>query len=154
MEETDWKDKLLDLLKDFRVIESSKDETLNNFRQFCEFIAEPAFESLSEELKKYKIKSKFLILKGKSISFSVNFARLKIDNFHYIICLPNNSLELKLKLRIRGRTNIKSLVSEREEPFMKEVSPAEILNLSKEDLIHDVIEHYRNFNYEALTMPE
>ncbi len=37
---------------------------------------------------------------------------------------------------------------------MKDVLPSEILKLPKEDLIMDVIKHYRNFSYEILTKNE
>jgi len=59
-----------------------------------------------------------------------------------------------LKLRIRGRKSKKSTIEEKELPFMKEVLPADILKLKKEDLIRDIIKHFRNFNFEALTKIE
>ena len=34
---------------------------------------------------------------------------------------------------------------------MPGLSPAQVLKLSKEDVILDVIEQYRNFNYETVT---
>jgi hypothetical protein len=37
---------------------------------------------------------------------------------------------------------------------MKDVLPSEILKLPKENLILDVIKHYRNFSYEILTNTE
>ena len=46
------------------------------FDQFCEFIAEPAYESLKEELKQYNIKSGFNKEKGKSINFQIDFFSL------------------------------------------------------------------------------
>lgn len=154
MAEIDWEDQLASFFEDLRVIEECKSETPDNFNQFCEFIAEPSFESLSEELRKYGIKSKFRTQKGKSISFEVNFPKSRIDNFHYIICLPKNSLELKLQLRIRWRRNKRSVLQEKEEPFMESVKPSEILRLPKEDLIRDVIEHYKDYSYEAFIKPE
>jgi hypothetical protein len=151
MEENGWRKSLSNFLEDLRIIEECKGETPENFNQFCEFIAEPSFESLSEELRKYGIKSEYRIKKRKWISFEVKFPKSRIDNFHYIIILPKNSIELKLKLRTRGRRTKKSLIEEKEEPFMKDVLPSEILKLPKEDLILDVIKHYRNFSYEILT---
>ena len=154
MEENGWKKSLSNFLEDLRIIEECKGETPENFNQFCEFIAEPSFESLSEELRKYGIKSKYLIKKRKWISFEVKFPKSRIDNFHYIIILPKNSVELKLKLRVRGRRTKRSLIQEKEDFFMKDVLPSEILKLPKEDLILDVIKHYRNFSYEILTKTE
>ena len=154
MEDNGWKKSLSNFLEDLRIIEECKGETPENFNQFCEFIAEPSFESLSEELRKYGIKSKYRIKKKKWISLEVKFPKSRIDNFHYIIILPKNSIELKLKLRVRGRRTKRSLVEEKEEFFMKDILPSEILKLPKEDLILDVIKHYRNFSYEILTKNE
>jgi hypothetical protein len=154
MEEKGWQKSLSNFLEDLRIIEECKGETPENFNQFCEFIAEPSFESLSEELRKYGIKSKYRIKKRKWISLEVKFPKSRIDNFHYIIILPKNSIELKLKLRVRGRKTKKSLIEEKEDFFMKDILPSEILKLPKEDLIMDVIKHYRNFSYEILTKNE
>jgi guanylate kinase len=154
MEEDGWKKSLSNFLEDLRISEECKGETPENFNQFCEFIAEPSFESLSEELRKYGIKSEYKIKKRKWISFEVKFPKSRIDNFHYIILLPRNAVELKLKLRTRGRRTKKSLIEEKVETFMKDVLPSEILKLPKEDLILDVIKHYRNFSYEILTKTE
>lgn len=154
MEENGWKKSLSNFLEDLRIIEECKGETPENFNQFCEFIAEPSFEGLSEELRKYGIKSKYRIKKWKWISFEVKFPKSRIDNFHYIVILPKNSIELKLKLRVRGRKTKRSLIEEKEDFFMKDVLPSEILKLPKEDMIMDVIKHYRNFSYEILTKTE
>jgi hypothetical protein len=34
------------------------------------------------------------------------------------------------------------------------ICPAEVLKLTKDDVILDVLGHYRNFSYEALTSPD
>jgi len=154
MEENDWRKSLNNFLEDLRIIEECKGETPENFNQFCEFIAEPCFESLSEELRKYGIKSIYRMKKQKWISLEVKFPKSRIDNFHYIISLPKNSVELRLRLKTRGRRTKRSLIEEKEEPFMKDVLPSEILKLPKENLIMDVIKHYRNFTYEILTKTE
>ena len=52
---------------------------------------------------------------------------------------------------MRGRKNEKSQIEEREMPFMEDVDPDDILKLSQEELIQDVIEQYKDFNYNALT---
>jgi hypothetical protein len=153
MVKRDWRDDTRDLFEDLSIIEISKKETLDNFDQFCEFIAEPAFENLVDELKIYKIKAKFK-RKRDSIHFMMNFYRSNIDDFHYIISLPRNSIELKLKLTIKGRTNKKSPLKEKELQFMKDVDSSEVLKLKLEDLIKDVLDQYREFKYEALSKPE
>jgi len=151
---SDWKEDLTNFFEEFSIIETSKKEALEDFDQFCEFIVEPAFESLAEALKELGIKSKSRRTKDKSISFQINFPGSRIDNFQYIIFLPKNSLEMRLKLRIRGRKNKKSVMGQKEESFMEAVNPVGVLKLKKEDIIQDVIRHYRNYILEALTSSE
>jgi hypothetical protein len=151
---SDWKDDLRGLFEDFTIVETSKKETLEDFDQFCEFIAEPAFESLAEALKEFKIKAKSYRTKGKSITFQTNFPGMRIDNFQYAIILPKNSVELRLNLKIKGRKNSRSVMEKKEEPFMDSVNPKGLLKLKKEDIIQDVIGHYRNFVLTALTSPK
>ena len=151
---SDWKDDLRSLFEDFTIVETSKRETLEDFNQFCEFIAEPAFESLAEALKEFKIKAKSQRTKGKSITFQTNFTGMRIDNFQYTIILPKNSIELRLKLQIRGRRDSRSVMEKKEAPFMESVSPQGLLKLKKEDIIQDVIGHYRNFIFASLTSPK
>lgn len=150
----DWKENLASFFDGYRIIERSKADTIKNFDQFCEFVAEPAFESLGEELENYRITSKIKKDRGKSITFQINFPKSKVENFLYIIVFPKNSLELQLKLLIKGRKNINSPTDCTESRFMKDVAPAEILKLKKEDLIQDVIEHYRNFCFKAATQTD
>lgn len=154
MAKTDWKDELANFMDDLRVVDECKAEAPEKFNQFCEFIAESSFDGLSEELRNYGIKSKVRKDKGKSIGFEVSFPKSKVDNFHYIIRLPNNALDLKLRLLIRVRKNKKSRIEEKEVPFMKHIRPSEVLKLAKEELIQDVIKHYKKFIYEALIHPE
>jgi hypothetical protein len=151
---SDWKDDLRGLFEDFTIVETSKKETLEDFDQLCEFIAEPAFESLAEALKEFKIKAKSYRTKGKSITFQTNFPGMRIDNFQYAIILPKNSVELRLNLKIKGRKNSRSVMEKKEEPFMDSVNPKGLLKLKKEDIIQDVIGHYRNFVLTALTSPK
>ncbi|NIM90240.1 MAG: hypothetical protein GTO17_04750 [Candidatus Aminicenantes bacterium] len=153
MAKRNWRDDTRDLFEDLSIIEISKKETLDNFDQFCEFIAEPAFENLADELKIYKIKAKFKRKKD-SVHFMMNFYRSNIDDFHYIISLPKNSIELKLKLTIKGRPNKKSPLVEKELQFMNDVDSPEVLKLKLEDLIKDILDQYRKFKYEALSKLE
>ena len=148
--ESDWKKNLTSFFEEYSIIETSKKETRDDFAQFCEFIVEPAFESLAEALKEFDISSKHKREKGKSVTFQINFPGSRIDNFQYIICLPKNSLELKLKLKLRGRKNNRSIAEEEEYPFMENVSPGDILKLKKEDIIQDIIRYYRKFTFEAI----
>jgi hypothetical protein len=148
---SDWKKDLASFFEEYAIIETSKKETLDDFDQFCEFIAEPAFENLATEMREFGIKAKSRRIRGKSITFVINFPGSRIDNFHYAICLPKNSIELRLTLRIRGRQSQKNVLEEKPLPFMGSVNPAGVLKLKKEDIILDVIQHYRHFVLEALT---
>lgn len=152
--EEDWKKDLSRVFEEFSILENCKQETLQDFDNFCEFIAEPAFETLGEELRNYGVKSKYKKSKKKWISFQLNFPRSRIDNFQYIIYLPQNSPELKLRLKLKGRRDKKSVRKEWEESFLEEIKPSEVMSINQETLIQDIIEHYRNFNLQALTQPE
>jgi hypothetical protein len=154
MAEIDWKDELARFFDDLRIVDECKAEAPEKFNQFCEFIAESSFEGLAEELRNYGIKSKIRKEKGKWIAFEMNFPKSRVDNFHYVIRLPKNSLDLKLRLLIRGRKNKKSQIEEKEVPFMKDIRPSDVLKLSKDALIQDVIKQYKKFIYEALIYPE
>ncbi len=153
MAKRDWKNGLRACFDNIAVLERCRLETHENFKQFCEFIAEPAFECLVEELKEYEIKAKFGTQKGSSIHLRISFPRSKADQFHYIVSLPKDSVEMKLRLRIRGRKTAKSPWLEKEESFLSEWPPGKVMKMSKEELIEDVIEHYRNFTLKALTSP-
>ena len=148
---SDWKRNLASFFEECAIIETSKKETLDDFDQFCEFIAEPAFENLSDALKEFGIRSKSRRIRGKSITFQINFPRSRIDNFHYAICLPKNSIELRLTLRVKGRKNTKNVMEEKQMPFMDGVNPLGVLKLKKEDIINHIIQYYRDFVLESLT---
>lgn len=149
--EKNWTENLAKLYEEIQILENGKKEACENFDQFCEFIAEPAFETLEDELKKYGVKVKLKRNKRQSIAFQINFPKSRIDHFHYILDLAQDSLELKLKLRIKVRKKKTSLPLEKELPFMTEMSPPDILKLQKENLLQDIIEHYRQFVFEAHT---
>ncbi len=150
----DWKLNLANYFEELRILQESHQESADNFRQFCEFIAEPAFESLQEEFRQYAIRSKIVHQRGRSIALSINFSKSRIENLQYIILLPKQSLELRLKLKIRGRKNKSSPFQTKELPFMEKIPAREILKLEKTELIQDVIEHFRHFNFEAFTTAE
>lgn len=153
MNNSDWKDKLASFFEDIRIIEKCKEQTLKDFDQFCEFIAEPAFESLIEELQKQRIKSKYRRSKKKSIDFQINFPGSRIDQFHYIIYLPKNSIELRPRLLTKGRKSKEGRLETTERAFLEESKPEELLKLSKEKVIIDVIEHYKNYIFENIAKP-
>jgi hypothetical protein len=148
-----WKSELKKHFEAFKLIEKAKADTLESFAQFCEFIAEPAFESLKEEMQDYGVKVRLREDKGRSISFELSFPGSSTDNFHYRIILPKNAYELKLGLVLRGRRSKSTLLEERVLEFMKELSPGEVMKIAKEDLIRDILERYRDFTFSALTSP-
>ena len=147
----DWKDRLRIFFESIDVLERCKVETRENFKQFCEFIAEPAFESLIEEMKGYKIKCKFWTRTGKSSGIQFDFPGSGVDSFHYIISLPKNSVQMRLRLQIKGRKSAKAPLEEFEEVFMERIPPDKVMKISKEELLNDIVERFRNYTYEALT---
>jgi len=140
--ENDWKTKLANFFEELRIIQSSVSETLMDFSHFCEFIVEPAFEILREELDQYHLSSSIKKIKDKSISLQIQFPKSNIDNYYYTISLPDNAVELKLRLKSGGQSDFI------EEPFMEQVAPKELLQLEKDILIKDVIRLYRKFCFE------
>jgi len=154
MPDSDWKDQLRQCFESIAILERCRRETSENFTQFCEFIAEPAFEALSEELKVYEIKTKHWTHKGRSVSLEIAFRRSKSDHLRYAIVLPKNSVELKLRLDLRGRRAPEGLLVEKTEAFMPGIPPDKVMKIAKEDLIADIIEHYGVFNYESMTQTD
>ena len=150
----DWKTHLEELFVDARILEKSKGEVREKFDQFCEFIAEPAFESIAEELRRFDVKAKWVKTRGSSIHFQVNFPGTSVDNFHYILILPKNSITLSLSLMLKGRRTRRSPLEETVTPFMEELEENDVINLQKESLIMDFVERFRNFTFATLTSPE
>jgi len=148
-----WKENLRSCFAGIRLIEQCKLETLVNFGQFCEFIAEPAFEALAEDLKEFGLRTKSHKQKDKSIGFEIAFPKSRKAQFIYIITLPKNSVDIRLTLKVRGRKIQSSDFEDADSTFMEGVTPGEVLKLKKEDLLMDVIERYRDFMYRSLTTP-
>jgi len=151
MSADDWKDRLRMFIDSVSVLERCKHETRGNFKQFCEFIAETAFEALAEEMKEYKIKVKFWTETGKSSGIRLDFPNSHVPSFHYIIALPQNSVEMKLRLQVKGRTSPDGPSQDMEEVFMESVPPEKVMKIGKEELLNDIIEHFKNYVFAALT---
>ena len=154
MAKIDWKKELANHFENVRVIELCQAETVAQFDQFCEFIAEPAFESLAEELDQRRIKSEQAVTKGRSIRFSICFPGLKEEQFQYRISLPKNAVELRLKLQVRARTTPKADYQTTDEDFMPGLFPFKVLRMDKDEVVADVVRHYCHFCYTALTSPD
>jgi hypothetical protein len=151
MGNNDWKDRLRASFESIGILEKCKHETAENFKQFCEFIAEPAFEALGEELKAYGVRSKRWSVRGRSISLRLNSRSSQLDSFDYMISLPRNAVEMKLRLSLRGRRTPKGPLKQKEEPFMAGIPPDRVMKISKEELIADIIERYKDVTLEILT---
>jgi hypothetical protein len=149
-----WKDELRKHFEAFKIIEKAQADTLESFTQFCEFIAEPAFESLKEEMKDHGVRVRFRKEKGLAIDIELSFPGSNTDNFHYRIVLPRNAYELKLGLVLKGRRSKSAPLEEKAAEFMKELPPAEIMKISKEALIRDILECYGDFALSSLTSPD
>lgn len=150
-----WKERLRSVLGDFDLLEKCKRDTLENFEQFYEFIAEPAFESLRLELRAYRLKASYgRLKKRRMLYFRVNFPRSRTENFYYILVLPKNAVEMRLKMIVRGRRTPQAAFEDREDAFLPGLSPREIMKMERETLILDVIARYQEFNYRARTTPD
>lgn len=154
MGKVDWKKELANHFENVRVIELCQAETVAQFDQFCEFIAEPAFEALSEELAQFRIKSSQTKTKGRSIRFAICFPGLKEEQFHYRISLPKNAVELRLRLEIKARRTPRVEYQTTDEEFMPGLFPFKVLRLDKDEVVADVVKHYTGFCYTALTSPD
>lgn len=154
MKEEKWLKELNRYFEGLRIIEKYQQEAKDHFNQLCEFIVEPAFEALENTLKARAVRIKYDWKKDKFIHLQINFPQSRIDNFHYTIVLPSNSLELKLVLKTAGRKNQKAPLVEEEKSFLPEVKPEEVLKLTKEDIIIDIIQKLKKFNYQARTTPD
>ena len=150
----DWRSDLTTCFEDLKVVERCREEALEHFFQFCEFVVAPAFEALSEEFLQYKVKARHWLVKGKSIHFEVRFPRSQTDQFQYILWMPKNSIELKLRLTIKSRKTPSAPLEEKTVPFIENVPPKEILGLDKNDLAQDVIARYKKFLYESAAASE
>ena len=147
----DWRQTLAECFDDIRILESSQKEAKEDFDSFCAVIAFPAFENLKDELEGHKVGAKILRIKGQSITLQVSYAKSNICQFQYTIVLPKSSVQLRLVSRTGGRRNKKALLEETETPFLGGISPARVMELSEEELILDVIEHYQNFLFTSIT---
>lgn len=154
MAKIDWKKDLANHFENVRVIELCQAETVAQFDQFCEFIAESAFESLAEEMGGFRIKCVQQKTKGRSIRFVILFPGLKEEQFHYRISLPKNAVELRLKLQIKARRTPKAEYQMTDEDFMPGLFPFKVLKMDKDEVIADVVKHYTGFCYTALTSPD
>jgi hypothetical protein len=154
MGRVDWKKDLANHFENVRVIELCQAETVAQFDQFCEFIAEPAFEALADELSQFKIRSTQVRAKGRSIRFAICFPGLKDEQFHYRISLPKNAVELRLKLEIKARPTPKAEYVTTDEDFMPGLFPFKVLRMDKDEVVADVVKHYTAFCYTALTSPD
>jgi hypothetical protein len=154
MAKIDWKKELANHFENVRVIELCQAETVGQFNQFCEFIAEPAFESLADELAQYRIKSEQVRSKDRSIRFVICFPTVKEEQFHYRISLPKNAVELRLKLQIKARPTPKAEYQTTDEDFMPGLFPFKVLRMDKDEVVADVVRHYCHFCYTALTAPD
>lgn len=149
-----WKEKLAKCFEGNQILVSSIHEAREKFDNFCEFIAEPSFALLKEELDFHKVGAKIRRVRGYSISFQANFVKSSISQFQYTVYLPKNSIRLDLKSRVGGRKNKKGIVEMNECPFMKETAPSAVMEVSQEDFIHDVIRYYQNFLFNSTVSPE
>jgi len=154
MDKTDWKEDLKGCFLDAKVLEKCREEAVEHFDQFCEYVAEAAFEALAEEFAGYQVKTRSWKVQGKSIHLEIRFPRSRVDQFHYILWMPKNSVELRLKLTVKWRRTPLGTLEEKTVPFIEKSSPSDILKIDKDALAQDVIARYRKYVYETAVTPE
>ncbi len=146
MERQDWRQGLKDIFDGARILEKSKADTLACFEQFCEFIFEPAFESLAD--------AKMQKVKGREVRVALTFRGSKDEQFIYRLLLPKNSIELRLTVVVESRKTRRADLHSVSETFKPGLRTADILKLDKEDVVLDIIGRYRSVVYESLTSPD
>jgi hypothetical protein len=154
MDKSDWKQDLQTCFEDLQVIDRCRIEAVAQFDQFCDYVAEPAFEALTDEFIRYGIRCRSAWVKGVSIAFEAKFPRSKEDQFHYILWLPKNAVELKMKLTLRGRKGPGVALEEKTMAFLAKAPAAEILRIDKDALAQDVVARYKKFLYETAVISE
>jgi hypothetical protein len=154
MDAPGWKQDLRSCLDDLRVIDRCRGEAVGQFERFCDYVAEPAFKALAEEFEGYEIKGQAIRIVGSSIQFEIRFPKSHEDQFHYALWLPNNAVELKMKLTIRGRKAPGGPMEEKTLPFLPKASASEILRIGQDELAQDVVARYKKFLYETAVLAE
>lgn len=154
MDTSDWRSDLRSCFEDLQVIERCRGEVVAQFDRFCDYVAEPAFEILTEEFDRYEIKCRSTWTKGASIHFEIRFPRSKEDQFHYILWLPKNAVELKLKLTLRGRKAPGGPMEEKTVLFIDKAPAKDILAIDRDALAQDVVARYKKFLYETAVISE
>jgi len=150
MNDQDWKSDLAACFEDLQVISKCRAEALERFIEFCEYVAEPAFEALGQEFLRFGVKTKFRTIAGVSTHLEIRFPRSRVDRFHYVLWMPKNSVELLLKLTVRGRRAPNGPLEEKTVPFIQKVEAKEILKLEVDALAQDVIARYRKFLFDGV----
>jgi|GEM_PF-200420 len=150
----DWKSDLRSCFEDLQVIDRCRGEAVAQFDRFCDYVAEPAFEALTDEFGRYEIKCRSTWTKGASIEFEIRFPRSKEDHFHYILWLPKQAVELKLRLTIRGRKAPGAPMEEKTIPFIDKAPAKDILGIDRDALAQDVVARYKKFLYETAVIAE
>jgi len=150
MDDQNWKDDLKACFDDLRVIATCRAEALERFVEFCDYVVEPAFEALEGEFLRFQVKSKYRTVPGASTHLGVRFPRSRVDQFHYILWMPKNSVELKLKITIQGRRSPAGPLEEKTMPFIVKSTAKEILKIEIDALAQDVIARYRKFLFEGV----
>jgi hypothetical protein len=150
MDDQSWRTDLAACFEDLQVIEKCRAEAVERFIDFCEYVAEPAFEALGEEFLRFAVKTKSRTIRGVSTHLEIRFPRSRVDQFHYILWMPKNSVELTLKLTVRGRRTPSGPLEEKTVPLIRNVEAKELLQLEIEALAQDSIARYRKFLFDGV----
>jgi len=150
MDDQSWRTDLKACFEDLQVIEKCRAEALERFSEFVAYVAEPAFEALEGEFQAFRVKTRYRTLQGVATHFEIRFPKSRIDQFHYILWMPKNAVELKLKLTVRGRRTPTGPLEEKTIPLIQKVTAKEILKLEIDALAQDIVARYRKFLFDGV----
>jgi hypothetical protein len=150
MDDQSWRTDLTACFDDLQVIAKCRAEAVERFVEFCDYVAEPAFEALAGEFRRFDVKTRYRTRKGISTHLEIRFPKSRVDQFHYILWVPKNAVELKLKLTVRGRRTPSGPLEEKTVPLIQKVAAKEILKLEIDALAQDIVARYQKLLFEGV----
>ena len=154
MTKPDWKEEIASCFDDLHILEKCRAEVASQFEHFYEFVAAPAFRALAEAFAAHKVRCVYRKSRDNRFRLELSFPGRRETQFEYGLWVPPKSVELKFMLTVQGRSSPSGKILEKTFPFLKTIPAAEILNLDKDDLAHDVVARYKRFVTEAAISPD
>ncbi|OQX54750.1 MAG: hypothetical protein B5M54_04725 [Candidatus Aminicenantes bacterium 4484_214] len=147
------KNKLNSFFEDIRIIEQSQEEAKLEFEQFCEFIAEPAFEELIEGLEEMGSKARIIKSPREWILIRINFNFSQPIVFEYKLELIPKTVRLKLNQIVRYRLAKEREWQERVELFQLESQEKDLIKIDKNVLLAHFLKTCQEHLFRFVTSP-